>query len=234
MDEAEKPLIDYLSIEDVFTRSLKSGSRTNSDSFLVSPADGKISQLGSAHDEQAIQIKGLNYDLRELVYSRSASPKAEAKLVWFSTVYLAPHNYHRVHSPVSGTVLKTRYVPGNLWPVNKPFVKHMPQLFLKNERLVFDIQVENGGVVYVVMVGALNVGRINTALMPDFTTNSLEKLEEFETDINKPIRKGDCLGVFMLGSTVVTVFDENASKCCELPMRHSGEREVLVGESLLT
>ncbi len=130
----------------------------------------------------------------------------------FVTIYLAPHNYHRVHSPVSGILEEAVYIPGELWPVNKPFVRHMPRLFSRNERVVFRIRMVDGALVHAVMVGALNVGRIQIAARPDFFSNGSARQRSLrgrreKLVLNKEIKACDELGTFMLGSTVVLVFD---------------------------
>lgn len=231
MEEAEKPMVEYKSIQDVFTRALKPGERPIQGDF-VSPADGNLSQMGTAIDGKGVQAKGLDYDLKDLAFSDFDSSSSK-DLVSFATVYLAPHNYHRVHSPVSGTISKIRYIPGELWPVNEPFVKWMPRLFNRNERLVFDITLPEGGVVHAVMVGALNVGKMSSPHLPDFSSNDyLKKEEKFERDVNIAIKAGDELGTFMLGSTVVLLLDSDAGVKFTVPQL-SKKRKVRMGEGLL-
>ena len=235
MKEAAAPLRDYETIEDVFTRELKPGARPVKGS-ICSPADGKLTHSDSVKNGLAIQAKGLEYSLEELVYGSESPP--QSKLAWYTTIYLAPHNYHRVHSPVKGSLERVRYFPGQLWPVNQPFVKYVPKLFVKNERLVFDIKVQGEGYVYVVMVGALNVGRIAAKCLPDFVSNSLErqmgalKAEHFlGTPI--PVEAGSELGTFMLGSTAIVVFEESISSRYRI-LQTSKDRDIQVGETLLT
>ena len=210
MKEAELPLSSYKTIEDVFTRKLTPGQRVI-ESDLVSPADGILSRSEPAVNGTAIQAKGLTYRLDELVYGEVND---RTSLTWYSTIYLAPHNYHRVHSSVPGMLVGIRYFPGELWPVNKPFAKITPNLFVRNERLVFEIELSGGGKVHVAMVGALNVGRIKTPHLSDFATNDFSAKKKFQHFIlEKPvaIKTGDELGTFMLGSTAVVVFDETAA-----------------------
>ncbi|SME90358.1 archaetidylserine decarboxylase [Pseudobacteriovorax antillogorgiicola] len=231
MEEAERPMVEYTSIEDIFTRGLKPGARPI-DGLFISPADGVLSQRGGAQEGRAVQAKGLDYELIDLVFEGQVV--RQGSLVSFATVYLAPHNYHRVHAPVSGAIKKIRYIPGQLWPVNEPFVKFMPKLFNRNERLVFDIQLPGGGYVYAVMVGALNVGRISSPHLPDFVTNDWFKNsgKGFENDLNIDIKAGDELGTFMLGSTVVLVLDELAANEFELSDL-SQKKPIRMGENLL-
>mgnify|MGYP003329574699 CR=1 FL=1 len=238
MSEAEKPISAYRTIEDVFTRKLKGGCRTI-EGTLVSPADGTIANSLPVKEMQAFQAKGIEYQFEEFVYGKNKSVASERmiKPSWYHTVYLAPHNYHRVHSPVSGLLQKIRYIPGKLWPVNQPFVKRVPNLFVSNERLVFEILVNNKKV-FVVMVGALNVGRIETNFWPDFSTNNRDRIKgntsskERALQAGKIIAAGDELGVFMLGSTVVTFFEEGLYEASHF-LEVADPRPISMGQSLL-
>lgn len=218
MTEASKPTASYASIEDIFTRELSPNKRLVTGPYVAS-ADGILELSRSAlAGEDAVQAKGLTYSLGELIFGQKADPGLGVFAPrWFTTVYLAPHNYHRVHAPVSGQVLKIRYIPGRLWPVNRPAVRAISRLFCRNERLVFDCQLENGAKVWVVMVGAFNVGRMVTRLSPDFVTNSLARQfngSQVARELTLPdattVAVGDELGIFMLGSTTVVVMDELA------------------------
>ena len=233
MAEAEKPLASYRTVEDVFTRKLQPGSRKIAEGF-VSPADGLIVKSEAVHVGRAIQAKGMTYSLSELVFGAHESPR-DFDPSWFTTVYLAPHNYHRVHTPCAATAINLRYIPGRLWPVNGPAVRAIPGLFCRNERLVFDLLPKQGGRLWVVMVGALNVGRIVTPLKPDFASNSsfrlLDSSDAKEHAINAALNAGDEIGTFMLGSTVVLVLDREAAKNLA-PKALSGQRNVRMGESL--
>ena len=231
MDGAEHQISGYKTIEDIFTRRLKSGARPITGPIAV-PADGVWSQGGHVvESDQAIQVKGLTYSLSELV-----GFKHERPFTYFSTVYLAPHNYHRVHSPIAGNLRALLYIPGAVWPVNKPLVRYLPRLFNRNERLVFQIEAENGGTVYVVMVGALNVARMVTPFWRGFASNDNfahrnQQIKALEQPIGLEV--GDELGTFMLGSTAVVVCDDKAMEiydeiCGDLPRG----RPVRMGEAL--
>jgi phosphatidylserine decarboxylase len=237
MTQSEQPLSAFGTLEDVFTRRLKPGSRPIQGT-LVSPADGILVVSKPAVASEAIQCKGNHYSLEELVFGAAskAGRSGFSAMAWYSTVYLAPHNYHRVHSPCSGTISKIRYIPGELWPVNKAAVKCVPQLFVQNERLVFDIELDGGGCLHVVMVGALNVGRMETPFIPNFATNDKIRLwrqakKETFTIEPRRIEVGEELGVFMLGSTVILAFDEKAKQRFEIRQVEQ-DRVIMVGENL--
>ena len=239
MSEAEKPLDDYDTVEDVFTRKLKPGARVVSAPFC-SPADGYLARSEPLRDDAAVQAKGIDFKLSDLVLGETAVSDALGRsldLAWFVTVYLAPHNYHRVHSPVAGQLEAIRYLPGELWPVNRVFVQRIPRLFNSNERLVFDIAIEGGGRLYLTMVGALNVGRMTSPFLPQEATNGLErqfsarpKTHRFANPL--PLAAGTELGTFMLGSTVVLALDKAA--LARFPLVQTTENQpILMGQSLL-
>lgn len=251
----------FASIEDLFIRRLRPDIRPV-ESCYVSPADGYLAWSAPLESAQAIQAKGLKYSPAELIWGKEFQQHQdlESGLSWFTTVYLAPHNYHRVHAPVSGYVTAIRHIPGDLWPVNLPFVNHFPDLFCANERLVFDIaltppaggsgadasQTTDGGKAYVVMVGAFNVGRMKTHMLPDFATNDqiLRSVGQSHWELGVPpglsnddsphapsIAAGDELGAFLLGSTVVVVLDAAATRILR-PVQAAGNRPILMGRSL--
>lgn len=213
MIESDKPLKKMQSIQDVFTRKLREGARPVGEG-VCAPADGQLTLAEAVGAGQATQVKGLTYSLNELCFAaenRLHAP-SKAEFFWQFTVYLAPHNYHRVHSPVTGKLQRVRYIPGERWPVNQKFVSLVPGLFVKNERAVFEIEMSPHLKAYVVMVAALNVGKIQSRFWPTMeieakacslagtTTSKLLGVE---------VKTGDELGVFALGSTVVTVFERS-------------------------
>ncbi len=234
MAEAERPLCDYGTIEDVFTRKLQVGCR-RIDSVFVSPSDGNIVRSEAAIAGRAIQAKGLDYSLASLVFG-SESNTSHFSPAWFTTIYLAPHNYHRVHAPFSGLVTSLRYVPGRLWPVNSPAVRSVPGLFCKNERLIFDFALEGDAKAWVVMVGAMNVGRMTTPLKDDFVSNAFDRqlgaTSSVEMPIGKSLQAGDEIGTLMLGSTVIVVLDEKAKSILK-PISQDKSRPIKMGQTLI-
>ena len=237
LSEAEHPIAAYATIEDLFTRALKPGARAPVGP-VGSPADGMLARSAACENGTALQCKGFEYSLKELVFGPTEDPERDAlELGWQQTVYLAPHNYHRVHAPFSGKVTAIRYLPGELWPVNVPFVLRIPRLFARNERLVFDVEPEFGGRAFVVMVGALNVGRMVTPLLPGFVTNAAARqtgsaravVQRFSPA--KAVAIGDELGTFMLGSTVVVVYDKTALERIKL-VPNEENRPILMGQPL--
>jgi len=233
IDEAEKSIEEYPSIEDFFTRKLKAGARPISGE-LCSPADGILSISGLAENATAIQAKGLTYSLKDLMFGEHG-PEAEAiSLKFWATIYLAPHNYHRVHSPITARLSTIRYFPGELWPVNSPSVGFTPRLFTRNERLVFELETAKG-TLYLAMVGALNVGKMTTPFLPAFATNGsplkTESAQVFVLDEPVSIKAGQELGTFLLGSTVIIAFDEALAKGYRISKAWPA-RPIRMGEAL--
>ena len=206
LDEYERQSLNaYESFNDFFTRELKEGARTidTTDNGIVSPADGIISQLGQIQDHKLLQAKGRHYDVGQLLAdSEDGSYFADGS---FATIYLAPSNYHRVHMPFTGTLTKTRYVPGTLFSVNNTTAANVPDLFARNERLVCMFDTKYGKAA-VVMVGAMIVAGIETV-----ATGKITRTDDIqEADHDMPFAAGDELGRFYLGSTAIVVLPKAA------------------------
>jgi phosphatidylserine decarboxylase len=229
MSEAEKPLEEYKSIQDLFTRKLKPGLRPIH-SQVCSPADGWLQYSRKVNDNQElIQAKGFYYSAADLI---AQDEKDIPKLFWFTSIYLAPHNYHRVHSPISGELLSITHVRGDLWPVNSYYSENLSRLFCRNERLVFTIKSETQGTVFIVMIGALNVGKIRSPYLPNFYSNeyfSNNKYAKkvFRLDQTKNLNAGDEIGTFMMGSSTVVLFEKN------LNFVEKRSQKILLGQSLI-
>jgi phosphatidylserine decarboxylase len=208
LDEAEKDFEDYSSINALFTRKLKPGLRPISGD-LVHPCDSKVAEAGEVEEGLLIQVKDWRYSLSQLV----GNPKLAEDLNGgqFTTYYLCPTDYHRVHSPVDGNLQAVRHIPGTLWPVNPASVSGIKSLFLKNERMVFEIETVFG-VMALVMVGATNVGKITTSVGVDWVSNlASQKGVRSETIESEPaIKAGQELGIFHMGSTVICVWPKSA------------------------
>lgn len=202
--EAEKPLADYPTINALFTRRLRSGVRPLGQG-LLHPADGRITEHGRIQAGHLHQVKGRDYTVSQLLGSDQEAVKMEGG--YFVTYYLCPTDYHRVHSPVSGAVTLCRHISGQLWPVNEWSVRRIRNLFAVNERTVTCIEGDSGPV-YLVMVGATNVGNITMRFDKEICTNKRKKglpVEERRYQ-NIEIRRGEEVGTFNMGSTVVVLY----------------------------
>jgi len=205
MGEAELPVDGYRTFSDFFSRRLKPGARVveAGERVVVSPVDGAVSEAGTIERGECLQAKGLAFPVAELLGDAGAA-RAFAEGGRFATLYLSPRDYHRVHAPLAGSILGWRYLPGELWPVNPASVRTVRGLFALNERLVTWLETAAGRCA-VVMVGATCVGRLRAAYADVLgQSGSPAASETFSTPL--PIEKGDELGRFEMGSTVILLF----------------------------
>lgn len=212
LEEAELPLGEYESFGDFFARGLRAGARTVDPAAdaVISPCDGVIAACGTATDGTLLQAKGQTYRLAELVADEALATRLTGG--HYATIYLSPRDYHRVHAPVDATLVGYEYLPGALWPVNPRLAGRREGLLARNERLVMHLNSRTLGDVALVMVGAVGVGNIRLS-HPGFSTQppdtaSLRRMGE-RVRVELPgirVRRGDELGAFRLGSTVVMAF----------------------------
>lgn len=206
LDEAMPEPGPYASFDAFFTRPLKQGARLISSDAVVCPADGKLSSCGRVDSGSRIFVKGQHYDVGELIGDvRDAARYSGGE---FAVVYLAPGDYHRVHSPVDGEISLVRGIAGDLYPVNSIGEKHIPQLFVRNHRAAIVIDTRGLGRVTVVMVGAVIVGRITITALPG--RPSAEPGVHPVTPA-KAVARGDEIGMFHLGSTAVVLLEPGLS-----------------------
>lgn len=216
LDEVEKPLAEHPSLGAFFVRRLRPGLRPMPEdrAAVVSPVDGRLAAFGAIDGDQLLQVKGLHYSLDDLVDDAGESQRFRGG--FFVTIYLSPQDYHRIHAPCAGTIAWARHVPGRLFPVNRPSVAVVPDLFARNERVMCSIETAAGGVL-VAAVGALNVGRISSAFDRGWNGPrggvSNRRGAGAETRRYDPplvVERGADLMAFHLGSTVVLLFEPGA------------------------
>jgi len=210
----------YENFNDFFTRALKPEVRPISKALnvLVSPADGEISQLGPIENGRIIQAKKHHFSVQDLL---GGDPKQALSFLQgsFMTVYLAPKDYHRVHMPLDGEVTDMIYIPGQLFSVNHKTTDKISNLFARNERVVVFFNTSVGRVA-MVLVGAMIVGSIETVWagtitgsrkQQDLNLGERERLsiQKWHYDIPIHYRRGEEMGRFKLGSTVIVLFEEN-------------------------
>ncbi len=205
LTEAERSLADFATFQEFFTRRLKADARPVEPGLgvLPSPADGVLSIAGSLATDTLIQAKGIDYTLDALLGGKEdADPYRGGS---YAVVYLAPNNYHRVHSPWQGEIVKWRYIAGPLYPVNRLGIQHVPGLFARNERIIGHCHTEFGPAA-LIMVGATCVGHMRVCFS-DLCTNEGKATTDLNT-LTPPVSqsRGDEFGVFEMGSTVVLVF----------------------------
>ncbi len=204
----------YATFNQFFTRALKSGARPidSASNSLVSPADGCVSELGKITEGKLLQAKGMYYSAEELIGDKQLAQEFTDGA--FMTVYLSPKDYHRVHIPFDGTLIKTIYIPGKLFSVNQTTAENLPGLFSGNERLVMIFQTTFGPMA-VVMVGALIVGYIETVWSGEQRPEKKTSPTQIDFSQRQPplqFRKGDEIGRFKLGSTAIVLLPKNAGQ----------------------
>ena len=214
MSEAAEPdFTAYPTFNAFFTRALKPGARTidPAPETLTSPVDGAISQIGQISTDRVFQAKGQSFSLTELLGGddERAEPFREGE---FATIYLSPKDYHRIHMPMAGTLKEMVYVPGKLFSVNPVTAENVPNLFARNERVacLFDT---DAGPMAMVLVGAMIVGSVETTWAGVVAPNSGKVAQwQYRGDDAVQFEKGQEMGRFRLGSTVVLVMPKGAVK----------------------
>ncbi len=211
-DSLLKNPADFKNFNQFFTRALKPASRPIDPAMasVISPVDGTISQIMEIQQGDIFQAKGHSYSVKELL-GGDAERAAQFANGRFTTIYLAPRDYHRIHIPVSGTLTGMVHVAGRLFSVNPATTRTIPRLFARNERVVahFDTRL---GAMALVMVGAVNVGSIETvwagAVTPstdrDISSWSYSRADQHNGDLR--FEKGAEIGRFNMGSTVILLF----------------------------
>lgn len=211
MEEAKESNINhYLSFNHFFTRELKAGTRTiaNHQGNIACPADGAISQAGNITEGRIIQAKGKSYTAVDLLggNEQRAAPFKQGK---FTTIYLSPKDYHRMHMPLDGTLKEMIHIPGRLFSVNGATANSVPSLFARNERVVaiFDTEI---GPMALVLVGAIFVASIETVWHGEVTPPTAKTIQTWQYQDNPPhLKRGEELGRFNMGSTIIALYGQD-------------------------
>jgi phosphatidylserine decarboxylase len=208
MSEAANPdTASYKSFNAFFTRALRGDARPLAQADLVSPVDGAISQCGPIAGDQIFQAKGHSYSTRALV-GGDATLAAQFQDGEFATLYLSPRDYHRIHMPCAGQLMRMVYVPGDLFSVNPTTARGVPGLFARNERVVCVFEGEHGPFV-MVLVGATIVGSMATVWHGVVNPPRPGTVREWTYEMgNIALAQGEEMGRFLLGSTVVMLFPQ--------------------------
>lgn len=232
MAEAEEPdTASYPSFNAFFTRPLKEDARPLANAKWICPVDGRISQFGNIEKDQIFQAKGHHYSTQALL--ANAAQAAHYENGAFACLYLSPKDYHRIHMPCDGRLLSMTYVPGSLYSVNPMTAENISGLFARNERVVCTFQSATHGRFVMVLVGATIVGSMATVWhdAPDGIINPPRtKIRHWDyTDQTITLKQGDEMGRFLLGSTVVMLFESN--QCTFNPDWQAG-RLIQLGEQM--
>ncbi len=231
MAEAANPdTSSYPTFNEFFTRELKAGARPLAQADLICPVDGAISQFGAVERGQIFQAKGHQYSTTALV-GGDADLGAQFVDGSFATLYLSPRDYHRIHMPCDGRLLRMIYVPGALFSVNPTTARGVPGLFARNERVVCVFESRYGPFV-LTLVGATIVGSMATVWHGVVNPPRPGKVREWRYDDQRiELNQGQEMGRFLLGSTVVMLFPKGA---LEFNPDWTATRPVRMGEAMAT
>ena len=209
---------DYRSFNAFFIRNLKPDARNwkKDKNSILSPVDGAVSQIGSIYKNKLIQAKGIDYSLNRLL-ANDENAVERFQDGSFTTLYLSPRDYHRIHMPVSGQLIKTIFIPGDLFPVNTSTVRTVNQLFARNERFISLFKTELG-LVAQIMVGATFVGSMETVFAGQITPTkhreiSIKEYSDEEKTIS--LKQAEEFGHFNMGSTVILLFEKDKIRWSE-------------------
>lgn len=222
---------DYATFNEFFSRPLKKNARPIDESLasVVFPSDGTVSQFGDLIENVQIQAKGHYFSIETLLGDEKDANMF--KNGQFCTVYLSPSDYHRVHIPFAGKLLKMTHIPGELFSVNPTYVNEIPELFSRNERVVCLFETEIGKMA-VIMVGATIVRSIVTAWEGVVAPNKAKEIfSKSYNDKDIIFSKGEEIGRFMMGSTVICLFEKDILKFSNALRL---EQHVLMGTTMAT
>jgi phosphatidylserine decarboxylase len=205
-EAADADVGSYKSFNDFFTRALKIGARPLAAADFVCPVDGAISQFGAIDDHHILQAKGHRFTVTELVGGDQALA-AQFRHGSFANLYLSPKDYHRVHMPCTGKLIRMIYVPGAFFSVNPTTARGVPKLFARNERVVCVFESPEYGTFLIVLVGATIVGSMATVWHGVVNPRRVSTVFEWGyADQEIVLEKGEEMGRFLLGSTIVMLF----------------------------
>ncbi|MBK6846646.1 MAG: phosphatidylserine decarboxylase [Proteobacteria bacterium] len=202
LEQAELPLDEYASVGEFFARRLRPGARPVDPAVtsIVSPVDGTVTACGTVRGSRLLQAKGLDYGVAELLGDAGLAARFEGGV--YLTIYLHPRDYHRIHVPAAGALRSLRRIAGELLPVQHWVVDRVPGLFVRNERVVFELEAALGSLA-LVCVGAAGVGSITTAVAEGPASPTV-----FDPPL--ALAKGQELAAFRLGSTVILLAEAGA------------------------
>lgn len=205
-DEFEKNFYEYKTFSDFFIRRLKNGARKicEEDKAIVSPCDGYLQSYGEIDGGTLLLIKGIEYKIENLLLDPVEEKRFRNGL--FIAIYLSPRDYHRVHFPLDCEVTGYKYIPGRLYSVNNFAIKKIKEIYTKNERLITYLKTKYG-IVACVMVGACCVGKISVNYLLDIKKNSEYPVKKTILKNPLPFKKGDEMGAFKIGSTIILLFE---------------------------
>jgi phosphatidylserine decarboxylase len=221
LEESKLHLDQFKTLNELFTRELKMELRPLGATPYVHPADSRLVASGEISNGLKLQLKKVPYQLDQMLPGYDASLFQSGK---YALYYLCPTDYHRVHSPVDGKIKTVTHIPGLLWPVNQWSSETINGLFYKNERVIIEIETING-LVMVILVAATNVSQMSLSFDASFRKNSLRATRLTQlTYSNCEIKKGQELGIFHMGSTVVVLLSTQFTAANRFDFPANGSR----------
>ncbi len=210
MHEFKNP-VDYPTLNALFTRAFEIDRAIIEDeNVMIAPADSLVTDFGTITEGRAYQIKGMEYKIEELFGDDYSGKAEELEGGEFINFYLSPKDYHRYHMPMDLVVKSLTHIPGKLYPVNMPLLRNKHNLFIENERVVIDCVDERGFVHILVLVGALNVGKMVVTFAEQVNTNSDIREPQHYKYTDLAMKKGELFGWFEMGSTILTFSQQGA------------------------
>lgn len=210
MTEFDAPA-NYPTLNKLFTRSFINDKEITQDAnIMISPVDALVTDFGEITKRKAYQIKGMEYDISELfgTYHQEAVNAVEGGQ--FVNLYLSPKDYHRYHTPDKLNIISLTHIPGKLYPVNFPLLRNKKNLFIENERVIIECKDQKNNLFVMVLVGALNVGKMVVTFEESINTNSDIKEPQHYTYENLILEKGELFGWFEMGSTILLFSQKDA------------------------
>ncbi len=203
MSEFKEPR-EYQTLNKLFTRSLRRPREITSDeTIMISPVDALVTDFGEIKEGKAYQIKGMEYNISELFGEHHQEAVLAVDGGQFVNLYLSPKDYHRYHTPDKLKIKSVTHIPGKLYPVNFPLLRNKKDLFIENERVIVECEDRAGATYMMVLVGALNVGKMIITFEDEVNTNSDIREAKHYTYENLTLEKGDLFGWFEMGSTIL-------------------------------
>jgi len=203
MAEFDNPA-NYPTLNKLFIRSFVNAKKiTNDTSIMISPVDALVTDFGEICEGKAYQIKGMEYDISELFGEEHIDAAMAVEGGQFVNLYLSPKDYHRYHTPDTLNIISLTHIPGKLYPVNFPLLRNKKNLFIENERVIIECRDQKENTFVMVLVGALNVGKMVVTFEDNINTNSDIKEPQHYTYQNLTLKKGELFGWFEMGSTIL-------------------------------
>lgn len=200
----------YPTLNALFTRKFHHKRTFSSDpKDMISPCDSLITECGKIEENLALQIKGMRYSIDEVLGEGiTDDSKKSVHGGTFVNFYLSPRDYHRYHAPIDMQIVHAVHIPGKLYPVNIPSLNKRVNLFIENERVVLECLSAEGKRFFMILVGALNVGKMEVSFEPRIQTNSSALTPTQYSYRDLYLSKGDDFGCFMMGSTIVMLCEK--------------------------